>query len=146
METQLILKSIIFASNLVQQVSSCKKNVCSSRMPSICYSLLWFNRECKKHVRRKKRLYSKAKRTDLDIDWFRIKDRARKTCKKASLLNCINCELIASSRASVPSMLACSRVNVPCIITCQRVFRAYALTHQCPLCAYVITCKHALPA
>lgn len=50
------------------------------------YSQLWRNRECKKHARRKKLLYNKAKGTDLIIDWFRFKDaatRLRKTCKKA---------------------------------------------------------------
>ena len=55
-------------------------------MSSSRYSQLWFNRECKKHVRRKKRLYNKARRTGLDVDWFRFKDaaaRSRKTCKKA---------------------------------------------------------------
>ena len=34
---------------------------------------------------RKKRLYRNAKRTGLDVDWFRFKDaaaRSRKTCKK----------------------------------------------------------------
>ena len=41
---------------------------------------------CIKHVRRTKRLYKKARRTALDVDWFRFKDEAarlRKTCKKA---------------------------------------------------------------
>ena len=55
-------------------------------MSSSRYSQPWFNRECKKHVRRKKRLYNKARRTGLDVDWFRFKDaaaRSRKTCKKA---------------------------------------------------------------
>ena len=57
-----------------------------NRMSSSLYSQPWFNRECKKHVRRKKRLYNKARKTGLDVDWFRFKDaaaRSRKTCKKA---------------------------------------------------------------
>ena len=55
-------------------------------MLSSRYSQPWFNEECKKHVRRKKRLYNKARRTGLDVYWFRFKDaaaRSRKTCKKA---------------------------------------------------------------
>ena len=54
-------------------------------MLSSRYSQPWYNRECKKHVRRKKRLYNKARRTGLDIDRFRFKDaaaRSRKTCNK----------------------------------------------------------------
>ena len=57
-----------------------------SRMSSSHYSQLWFNQECKKHVRRKKRLYNKARRTGLGVGWFRFKDTAaisRKTSKKA---------------------------------------------------------------
>ena len=68
-----------------------------SRMSSSRYSQTWFNRECKKHVRMKKRLNNKARRTGLDLDWFRFKDaaaRLRKTCKKA----CNN--FISSSVAS----------------------------------------------
>ena len=45
-----------------------------------------FNRECHKHVRRKKRLYNKARRAGLYADWFRFENaaaRSRKTCKKA---------------------------------------------------------------
>ena len=44
------------------------------------------NRECKKHVRRKKRLHNKIKTTGLDDHWSRFKDiaaRSRKKCKKA---------------------------------------------------------------
>ena len=39
-----------------------------SRMSSSRYSQPWFNRECRKHVRRRKRLYNKARRTSLDVD------------------------------------------------------------------------------
>ena len=56
-----------------------------SRMSSTRNSQPSFNRESKKHVRRKKRLDKKAKRTGLDVDWFRFKDaaaRSWKTCKK----------------------------------------------------------------
>ena len=54
-------------------------------MSSSRYSQPCFNQECKKHVRKKKRLYNKARRTGLDVDWFRFKDaaaRSRETCKK----------------------------------------------------------------
>ena len=39
-----------------------------SRMSSSRYSQPWVNRECKKHLRRKNRLYNKATRTGLDVD------------------------------------------------------------------------------
>ena len=57
-----------------------------SRMSSSCYSQSWFNQECKKHVRKKKHLYIKARRAGLDVDWFQFKDaaaRSQKTCMKA---------------------------------------------------------------
>ena len=55
-------------------------------MSSSRYSQPWFDQKCKNHVTRKKRLYTKARRIGLDVDWFQFKNaaaRSRKTCKKA---------------------------------------------------------------
>ena len=51
-------------------IKQLQEKIVPSRMSLSRYSQLWFNRECKKHVRRKKRLYNKARRTGLDVDWF----------------------------------------------------------------------------
>ena len=86
MEIQLIFQSIIYGSNLVQQLSNCKKNLFQAECHHLVTVNLGLIREYKKHVRRKKRLYNKARRTGLEVDWFRFKDaaaRSRKTCKKA---------------------------------------------------------------
>ena len=46
------------------------------------YSQVWINRECKRLSRRKKHLYRRAKRTNLQSDWERFKHSV-KECKKA---------------------------------------------------------------
>ena len=91
--------------HLWQQFSSTIKQlqekIFPSRMSSSRYSHSWFNRECKKHVRRKKRPYNKARRTGLDVDWFRFKDaaaRSRKTCKRT--YNNFNSSSVASNNKS----------------------------------------------
>ena len=80
MGIQLILLSIIYGSNLVQQLGNCKNILVQAE----CHHLLTVNLGLIENA--KKRLYNKARRTGLDADWFRFKDaaaRSRKRCKKA---------------------------------------------------------------
>ena len=65
------------------------------------YSQPWFNRKCKKYVRRKKHLYNKARKRSLDVGWFRFKDtaaRSWKMCKRA--YNSFISSSIASNKKS----------------------------------------------
>ena len=69
-----------------QQLSNYKKNLFQAGCHHLVTVSLGFIENAKKHVRRKKRLYNKPRRTGLDIDWFRFKNaaaRSRKVCKKA---------------------------------------------------------------
>ena len=57
-----------------------------TKMTSTRYSQPWFNRDCKRSVRKKDRRYRVYKRTRLDKDWDKYKDaakNARKTCTHA---------------------------------------------------------------
>ena len=61
------------------------KNV-PTKMTSTRYSQPWFDRDCKRSVRKKNRRYRVFKRTKLDKDWEKYKDAAktaRKTCNNA---------------------------------------------------------------
>ena len=87
-ENQLIPQSIIYGSNLVQQLSNCKKKLFQAE----CHQLVTVNLGLigneKKICQEEKApcLYNKAKEQALDTDWFRFKDtaaRLRKTYKKA---------------------------------------------------------------
>ena len=44
-----------------------------SKMTSSRYNLPWFNRNLRRHCRKKQRLYNKAKRTGQEEDWNKCK-------------------------------------------------------------------------
>ena len=90
---------------LWQQFSSTIKQLqekfVPSRMSSSGYSQPSFKWESKKHVRRKKCLYNKARRIGLDVDWFWFKDaaaRSWKVCKKA-YNNFINSSIVSNNKS-----------------------------------------------
>jgi hypothetical protein len=62
-------------------VNSVMENV-PSKTTSARYNQPWINQDCKKLSRRKKRLYNRAKRTNLKPDWDKFKNMSSK-CKKA---------------------------------------------------------------
>ena len=70
-------------------------------MSSSGYSQPSFKWDSKKHVRRKKCLYNKARRIGLDVDWFWFKDaaaRSQKVCKKA-YNNFINSSIVSNNKS-----------------------------------------------
>ena len=57
-----------------------------SKLTSKIFTHAWFTKTCKSKVRIDKKLYIKAKRTDLTSDWNKFQQAAavaRKTCKQA---------------------------------------------------------------
>ena len=63
-------------------------------MSSVRYSLLWSTSHCKKLVRKKKKLYQKAKKSKLRIGWNKYRSAAtesRKTCRHAYNVFIKNC-------------------------------------------------------
>ena len=75
-------------------VSNTQDKYVPSKMSSVRYSLLWSTSHCKKLVRKKKKLYQKAKKSKLGIDWNKYRSAApesRKACRHAYNVFIKNC-------------------------------------------------------
>ena len=67
-------------------VSNTQDKYVPSKTSSVRYSQSWFTSHCKKLVRKKKKLYQKAKKSKLSIDWDKYRSAAtvsRKACHHA---------------------------------------------------------------
>ena len=65
-----------------------------SKWSSIRYTQPWFTTDCKKLVRKKKKLYCKAKKSNQNADWQAFKDavvKTRKACREAYNIFINNC-------------------------------------------------------
>ena len=67
---QLIPQSVIYGSNLVQQLSNYKKNLFQTECNQLVTVNLGLIQNAKKRARRKNGLYNKVKGTGFDVDWF----------------------------------------------------------------------------
>lgn len=67
---QLIPQSVIYGSNLVQQLSNYKKNLFQTKCNQLVTVNLGLIQNAKKRARRKNGLYNKVKGTGFDVDWF----------------------------------------------------------------------------
>ena len=67
---QLIPQSVIYGSNLVQQLSNYKKKLFQTECNQLVTVNLGLIQNPKRHARRKNGLYNKVKGTGFDVDWF----------------------------------------------------------------------------
>lgn len=65
---QLIPQSVIYGSNLVQQLSNYKKNLFQTECNQLVTVNLGLIQNAKRHARRKNGLYNKVKGTGFDVD------------------------------------------------------------------------------
>ena len=67
-------------------ITSAQENNVPSKISTKRYNQRWFNRSCKRVVRKKQRLFNKYKRTKRPADWdkyMKAAKKARSTCKQA---------------------------------------------------------------
>ena len=67
-------------------VSNTQDKYVPNKMSSVRYTQSWFTSHCKKLVRKKRKLYQKAKKSRLSIDWNKYRSAAivsRKACRYA---------------------------------------------------------------
>ena len=69
-------------------ILTAQNNHVPSKITSKRFNQPWFNRECKRKIRKKARRYKLYKRTKLETDWVKYQEAAR--CAKKSCTNAYN--------------------------------------------------------